>query len=102
MGQRDYLGRARIFQPDGADAGDVSYSITLEGDDLVSGRVTSGALAGGAPAVPETLVSGDRDRALYFQLDDGRWVEVRIVNGAGELDRSGGIVPAPAWSSAAT
>jgi hypothetical protein len=100
VAQHDHFGRSRIYQTDGADAGDVSYSITLEGDDLVSGRVTSGMLAGGAPAVPETLVSTDSDRPLFFQIEDGRWVSVRIVNAAGELDRSGGIVPAPDWAVA--
>jgi hypothetical protein len=100
VGQHDHLGRTRIYQADGADAGDVSYSITLEGDRLVSGRVTSGLLAGGAPAVPETLVNGDADEPLFLQLGDGRWISLTIVNVAGELDRAGGVVPAPVWSAA--
>jgi hypothetical protein len=100
VGQHDHLGRTRIYQADGADAGDVAYSITLEGDRLVSGRVTSGQLAGGAPAVPETLVSTDDTHPLFLQLDDGRWISVTIVNVAGELDRSGGVVSAPAWADA--
>ena len=99
MAQHDHVGRSRIFQADGADAGDVSYSITFEGDKLVSGRVSSGALVAGAPAVPETLVDTELDRPLYLQIDDGRWVALRIVNAAGELARSGGIVPAPRWAA---
>lgn len=100
MSQHDHVGRSRIFHADGADTGDVSYSITLEGDTLVSGRVSSGALAAGAPAVPESLVDTELGRPLYLKLADGRWVAVRIVNAAGELDRSGGIVPAPPWAKA--
>lgn len=99
MAQHDHVGRSRIFQADGADAGDVSYSITFEGDKLVSGRVSSGALVAAAPAVPETLVNAELDRPLYLRLKDGRWVALRIVNAAGELDRSGGIVPAPPWAA---
>lgn len=101
MGQHDHLGRARLYQADGADAGDVSYSITLERDDLVSGRVSTGALPGTAPAVPEALVSSDTDRPYYLRLDDGRWLAFRIENAAGELERSGGIVAAPEWAPAA-
>jgi hypothetical protein len=100
VGQHDHIGRTRIYQADGADAGDLSYSITLEGDDLVSGRVASSALGDGAPAVPETLVDNGSDRPLYLRLDNGRWVAFRIVNVAGELDRSGGLVSAPQWSRA--
>ena len=74
MAQHDHVGRSRIFQADGADAGDVSYSITFEGDKLVSGRVSSGALVAAAPAVPETLVNAELDRPLYLRLEDGRWV----------------------------
>ena len=102
MSQHDHVGRSRIFQADGADAGDVSYSMTFEGDKLVSGRVSSGALLAGAPAVPETLVNAELDRPLYLQLEDKRWVELRIVNAAGELDRGGGIVAAPRWAPAKT
>ncbi len=101
MAQHDHVGRSRIFQADGADTGDVSYSMTFEGDTLVSGRVSSGALVPGAPAVPDTLVNTELDRPLYLQIEDGRWVALRIVNAAGELDRSGGIVPAPPWAPAA-
>jgi hypothetical protein len=101
VSQQDYVGRSRIFQADGADAGDVSYSITLEGNRLVSGRVSSGALVAGAPAVPETLVDAEQDRPLYLQLEDGRWVALRIVNAAGELDRSGGVVRPPRWADTA-
>ena len=98
MGQHEHLGRARIYQADGADTGDVSYSITLEGNDLVSGRVSFGTLPATPPAVPESLVNADGDRPYYLRLDDGRWVALKIVNAAGELDRSGGIVPAPSWA----
>ena len=101
MGQHDHLGRARLYQADGADTGDVSYSITLEGDDLVSGRVSTGALPGTSPAVPESLVSSDTDRPDYLRLDDGRWVSFRIENAAGDLERSGGIVAAPEWARTA-
>jgi hypothetical protein len=98
VGQHDHLGRARLYQADGADAGDVSYSITLEGDDLVSGRVSTGTLPATPPAVPDSMVNSERDRPYYLRLDDGRWISFRIENAAGELERSGGIVAAPTWA----
>ena len=101
MGQHDHLGRARLYQADGADAGDVWYSITLEGDALVSGRVSTAASLGSSPAVSESLVSSEADRPYYLRLDDGRWLAFRIENAAGDLERSGGIVAAPDWAPTA-
>ena len=102
MSQHDHRGRTRIYHADGADAGDVSYSITLEGNEIIDGRVSSGAIVGAAPAVPETLVAAELDRPLFLQLENGRWISLRIVNAAGELDRFGGVVPAPDWAAAST
>ena len=101
MGQHDHLGRGRLYQADGADSGDVSYSITLEGDDLISGRVSTGTLPATKPAVPEAMVNSERERPYYLRLEDGRWVRFRIENAAGELERGGGIVAAPQWAAAA-
>jgi hypothetical protein len=102
VSQHDHRGRTRLYQSDGADAGDIAYSITLEGDKVVDGRVSSGSLVDTAPAVAETLVGTEPDRPLFLQLENGRWISLRIVNAAGELDRWGGVVPAPDWAEAST
>lgn len=102
MSQHDHRGRTRLYQADGADAGDVSYAITLEGDAIVDGRVSSGPIVSTPPAVPEMLVATDAERPLFLQLENGRWISLRIVNAAGELDRVGGLVPAPDWAPSST